>query len=242
MNDPLDQFWNSVLAAEAPSVDEMARAEANLRSLEPAAPLPQERIDALVQAAVRASEAGLPAVRRSHTRRLVAMAALLFLSMSVAWIVFNPLWGGTHAVDTLSYTLACRVASEPNQPETDRIAALGIIDYHFGFTIPALQTLCAENSREPLRSQARGIRDRLLILLKEGADRAPMPVDLRRDEVIKMALDELLDMEARQAALAHLGYLSEEGMRAFLKAEFVTTDGWLTHDYFKKLFAKGLAP
>ena len=240
MNDPLDQFWNSVLAAEVPSVDEMARAEATLRSLEPQPRLPRERVDAMVRAAVQPVAAPLRIVR-PYKKVMLAAAALMFVSMSIAWIVFKPEWDeGTDAKATLDYVEAVRVAHMPKQPEEDKLEAIGIIDDHFAFAIPALQQLCEEITAEPIRGQARDIRDRLRALLRDGTDRAPKQVDLRREEVIENALNDQLNVDVRKAALAHLGYLCEEGLRAFMTVTLSTQEGRLKLDILKKRITKEL--
>jgi len=221
MKDPLDQFWNSVLAAEVPSVDEMARAEANLRALDPAPNLPQERIDAMVQAAVRATETGVPAPRRSrHTRRVVAAAAVLVLSMSLAFVGYKVLWReGTHALRTLDYAEAIAVAAEPNQTEDDKLQALFIIDENCGYALSKIRTLCQADVAAPLREQARQIRDQLLMLLTKASEDAPQAADVSLLSVTKVAVDESLPIEERQRALTHLGYLCVQGMRAFAFVE-----------------------
>jgi len=228
MKDQHDLFWNAVVAAEAPSAEEMAQAEAGLREIEATGPVPealsQAQIDAMIAAAVRPVVVTAGAPRRTALRRLVAIAAVLFLSLSVAAGVL--LWQGTHAVRTLDYVTAIEVATEPKWADEHKLAALTIIDEICGsYAFPALNKLCAEEVPPPLRDQARWIRDELIALLTQDTAPAPEATDLRMAHVTENALNASLPIEQRQQALAHLGHLSVQGMRAFARAELSTATG-----------------
>lgn len=212
MNDSDDKIWQAVLTAEEPTAEELAQAEAELRELEPVAPLATAQVDAMV---ARATGAAAP--RRGAgwpVRRLLA-AALLMVSLVAAVSWFGRWEVRKQSLRGLEYADAVLMVTEAGYDDQDRLSALVVID---GICQNAARLLKeVSGGKEPsLAASAKRFRAEALELLATGAGRSPTPLNAQLTEWERRLRMEDLPITARETALEDIGRVLLEGARSML--------------------------
>ncbi len=211
MNDSDDKIWQAVLAAEEPSAEELAQAEADLQELGPAAPLATQRVEAMV---ARATEASTPG--RRTRRQVVRMLAAAALAVSLVALFWTPRWQTQkQSLRGLEYADALLMVTEAGYDDQARQSALHVIDVICQHAAKLLKDVSA--GPEPrLAGTAKRIRKEALDLLGKGADRSPTPMNARLAELEERLRKEDLPIAAREAPLEDIGRVLLEGARAML--------------------------
>ena len=196
--------------AERPSASALAREEAALRRLGPAAPLSREHIDRLVAGALQ------PNVRSHGLRRLLLVAGLLIVTIvPIGWIGAKIVWPERKLAPlTLPYANAVLVATSPERQDAEYLSAIHRIDENCAGPIALLRQLCEQSEQPDLQRTAIALRDEFLTILEQGATKPPEPVtgDLHGDTAV--AGDNSRTAADREEALHNLGDSVRSGLTA----------------------------
>jgi hypothetical protein len=238
MTEQDDTFRQATLLPDEPTHQEMAEAEAQLAELPPAAPLSDAEIAALMARAVA------PARPRRWTgagRRLLLACGIALLSLgSVAWFTLD-LWPNRrHAALELGYPEAVMMTTQFSYSDSERLSAFGQILERCDFAAKLLTDLRGGTSAA-IAIEANNVRARLSYLLANGTQRGPGPVSDDMQSICEIARNENLPLPDRQAALAQVEQLTEEGLRAVLHARMVSQEGENSRNVLRGLLAEILA-
>jgi hypothetical protein len=132
MNQDEHTFWRRMMAADEPTIAEMADAEAQLRQLPEPTQLPTATVAAMVARTVTPPTPAAPSPRRRAHMRLAALAMLAVSVGSVAF-VRTKVWLGRNSHKEMTSAMAVDVIARDTQTEGERYVALSHI-----------QTLCDE--------------------------------------------------------------------------------------------------
>jgi hypothetical protein len=229
MNTPEERMWTRVADASRPNAAEMAAAEAELRALDDAEPLPVNLVDSVLERATAPQAAPVAVVAGPAPRswrRVLLMAALLLVSVSgIAWFVAERTWKEEHSAPfVLDYRGAVGLATEPGRDEQIRYTGVAILEDYCSEASRALREL-STNSTSPLAVPAMRVRKELADLLMSGDVSRPSRLSGDFLEVIAAVRNNRLSTEARLAALQQVQRYATAGLTAILLSKpFFTGD------------------
>jgi hypothetical protein len=219
MNKPEELLWNRVADASRPNAAEMAAAEAELRALDGAEPLPGDLVDSVLERATApVTTLRLVEPSRSGWKRMMLLAALLLMSVSgIAWFAITRTTVEKQVSTTLDYAEAVQLATEPGRQEDARVQAVLKLEAYCGYAADALRRL-STGSNQRLAGEAAKIRSDIASLLANGPLSRPSAVDAAFEELIASIENERLPLETRLAILPRLADQLASGVAAFLLA------------------------
>lgn len=245
MNTPEERMWTRVADASRPNAAEMAAAEAELRALDDAEPLPVNLVDSVLERATAPQAAPVavavgPAPR--SWRRVLLMAALLFVSVSaIAWRVLDRAWkeGASITPDSklsvtqdMDYAEAVALATEPDRTPGARMNSINQISEHCHWVADVLGIL-AQGGDSSLATEATRIRKVLASHIASGNPSRPTKVDPSFRDLVSATLEEARSPESRLAALLQVERQAAAGLSALmLAAPFFDGTAKQTYDVF----------
>lgn len=229
MSDPHAEFWNRLLAAEAPDATEMAAVEAELERIAAELPvgndqvLPPSALQELATAPMRRREAptgvAVPdEAAPSRTRGALVATALAVGLVSLGWVGRQMVWQSqANSTDQLNLVTTLDVLNDPSRTAEARRIAL--FQLFARLKQPALAVKAAAADAD---DQVRNLACALVEELQAGLAGAPLAagsLDLGCEASVTALSDRMLPTALRVAALQHLGTALRAGITALNGAE-----------------------
>lgn len=248
MSDPHAEFWNRLLADEAPDATEMAAVEAELERIAAELPadadqtLPPSTLQQLATVPVRRRNA--PALvtvpdepAPSRTRGALVATALAVGLVSLGWVGRQMVWQSqANSTDQLNLVTTLDVLNDPGRTAEARRIAL--FQLFARLKPPALAVkAAAADADDQVRELASALVEELQTGLA-GASLAAGSLDLGCEASITALSDAKLPTALRVAALQHLGTTLRAGITALNGAELTAA---ADRDAMRQRLAKVLA-